>query len=234
MVLRVPLTILDGSGIVGTFHLFRGHDFRVGVCMISGDLSRIGSECHPWFALRVRSKHEQIASLHLQSRGYEEFSPTYKVETQWSDRKKMTERSFFPGYVFCRLNADDRLPVLTVPGVVGIVGFGGGPTSIPEEEVERVRAMLRSGLLVTPWPFLKIGQRVLIEHGPLAGIEGILQEVKGRFRIVVSINLLQRSVSSEIERAWVRPLNSPHPEELQRRGGVGLDRHMLDSMISAK
>lgn len=219
--------------MVVTFHLFRSHEFRVGVCMISQDLSRIGTESHPWFALRVRSKHEQIASLHLQSRGYQEFSPTYKVESQWSDRKKITERSFFPGYVFCRLNADDRLPVLTVPGVVGIVGFGGGPTTIPEEEVERVRAMLLSGLLVTPWPFLKIGQRVLIEHGPLAGIEGILQEVKGRFRIVVSINLLQRSVSSEIERSWVRPLNTaPHQDTPQ--GGVVLDRPMLDSMISAK
>jgi transcription antitermination factor NusG len=146
----------------------------------------------------------------------------------------LTDRSFFPGYVFCRLNADDRLPVLTVPGVVGIVGFGGRPSSIPEEEVERVRAMLRSGILVTPWPFLKIGQRVLIERGPLAGIEGILQEVKGRFRIVVSISLLQRSVSSEIERAWVRPLNTPPSEDLSRRGEAAPDRHMLDSMISAK
>src|SRR6202790_899283 len=109
--------------------------------MISTDVMEIRDGFHPWFALRVRSKHEQVASLHLRKRGYEEFSPTYKVERQWSDRKKMTEQSFFPGYVFCRLDADDRLPVLTVPGVVGIVGFGDGPTSIPEQEVERVRAM---------------------------------------------------------------------------------------------
>src|ERR1700682_4315017 len=112
--------------------------------MISQDLIHIGGKLHPWFALRVRSKHEQVASLHLRRRGYEEFSPAYKVERQWSDRKKMTDQSFFPGYVFCRLDADDRLPVLTVPGVVGIVGFGDGPTSIPEEEVERVRTMLGS------------------------------------------------------------------------------------------
>lgn len=189
--------------------------------MIFRDSGPIGGEVHPWFALRVRSKHEQVASLHLKQRGFEEFSPTYKVERQWSDRKKTTDQSFFPGYVFCRLDTDDRLPVLTVPGVVGIVGFGDGPAPIPEEEVQRVRSMLDSGLLVTPWPFLKVGQTVLIERGPLAGIEGILHEVKGKFRIVVSINLLQRSVSSEIDRAWVRPLKPhvPHEDLARRRLG---------------
>jgi transcription antitermination factor NusG len=187
--------------------------------MSSQDFGKTCGEVYPWFALRVRSKHEQVAALHLRRRGYEGFSPTYKVERQWSDRKKTTDQSFFPGYVFCRLDSEDRLPVLTVPGVVGIVGFGDGPATILDEEVERVRAMLGSGLLVTPWPFLKVGQTVLIERGPLAGIEGILQEVKGKFRIVVSINLLQRSVSSEIERAWVRPLKpSLVNEGLTRRG----------------
>jgi transcription antitermination factor NusG len=200
--------------------------------MISEDLDRI-VEFHPWFALRVRSKHEQVASLHLRKRGYEEFSPTYKVERQWSDRKKMTDQAFFPGYVFCRLDANDRLPVLTVPGVVGILGFGDGPTSIPEEEVERVRRMVSSGLLVTPWPFLKIGQTVLIEQGPLAGIEGILKEEKGKFRIVVSINLLQRSVSSEIERAWVRPLKQlTSNKALAQAPAVGFDPRVLNSMIT--
>src|ERR1700722_19106637 len=181
--------------------------------MISQDFEQVAIEIFPWFALQVRSNHEQVASLHLRSRGFEEFSPSYKVERQWSDLKKTADQSLFPGYVFCRLNAHDRLPVLTVPGVVGIVGFADGPMSIPEEEVARVRAMLNSGLVVMPWPFLKVGETVLIERGPLAGIEGILQEVKGKCRIVVSISLLQRSVSSEIERAWVRPLKLPHASQ---------------------
>jgi transcription antitermination factor NusG len=77
---------------------------------------------------------------------------------------------------------------------------------VPDQEIEHVRTMIQSGLLVTPWPFLHVGQGVLIERGPLAGVEGILQEVKGRFRLVVSIPLLQRSVSTEIDRDWVRPL----------------------------
>ncbi len=165
------------------------------------------SELLPWFALRVRSKHERVSAEHLRYRGYEEFSPTYKAEAQWSDRKKTAERFLFPGYVFCRLNPNDRLPVLTTPGVVGLVG-NGGPSPIPDAEIERIRLMTGSGLLITPWPFLRVGQRVILEHGPLTGLEGILQEVDKGWRLVVSISLLQRSVSAEVDRSWVRPLKS--------------------------
>ena len=164
---------------------------------------------HPWFAVRVRSNRERQVSLHLRERGYEEFAPSFRIESQWSDRKKLVDQALFPGYVFCRLNPHDRLPVLQVPGVVGLVGIGKVPEVIPEHEVGRVRALIRSGLLVTPWPFLKVGQQVLIERGPLAGLEGILQSEKGKFRLVVSITLLQRSVSAEIDRIWVRPVTNP-------------------------
>lgn len=165
----------------------------------------------PWFALRVRSNYERVAAIHLRDRGFEEFSPTYKTERQWSDRKKQIDAFLFPGYVFCRLNPTDRLPVLTIPGVVGLVGFGKGPTPIPQNEIESVRRMVGSGLLVAPWPFLSAGEAVLIERGPLAGVEGILKEVKKSFRLVVSVHLLQRSVSVEVDRSWVRPVSSARP-----------------------
>ena len=161
---------------------------------------------HPWFAVRVRSHHERTAAIHLEERGYEEFAPSYKVERHWSDRKKEIEQFLFPGYVFCRLNPQYRLPVLTAPGVVGLVGFGKTPTPIPDHEIERIRRMVQSGLLVTPWPFLELGQTVVIERGPLAGVEGILEEVKGKCRLIVSVNLLQRSVAAEVDRNWVRPV----------------------------
>lgn len=204
--------------------------------MISQDFLQVVNDIQPWFALRVRSNYESVASLHLRSRGFEEFSPSYKVERQWSDRKRSMDQSLFPGYVFCRLNTHDRLPVLTVPGVVGIVSFGDGPMTIPEEEVARVRAMLNSGLVVMPWPFLKVGETVLIERGPLAGVEGILQEVKGKYRIVVSINLLQRSVSSEIDRAWVRPVKQSRQSELTDHAAPRRlsDRHLLNSAMAIK
>jgi transcription antitermination factor NusG len=163
---------------------------------------------HPWFAIRVRSKHERMVALHLRERGYEEFSPSYKAERQWSDRKKTTEQFLFPGYVFCRFNVLDRLPLLTVPGVVDLVRFGSTILPIPDHQIEHVRTMVCSGLLITPWPFLEVGQKVLIERGPLAGVEGILTAVKGKSRLVVSIGLLQRSVSTEIDRMWIRPLGN--------------------------
>jgi transcription antitermination factor NusG len=89
---------------------------------------------------------------------------------------------------------------------VDVVGFGKLPELIPDAEIERVRRMVDSGLLVTPYPYVAIGQAVLIERGPLSGVEGILMEVKGKARLVVSVNLLRRSVSAEIDRLAVRPI----------------------------
>ena len=166
-------------------------------------------DLHRWFAVRVRSNQERIAQAHLRERGYEEFAPSYKSERRWSDRKKEIDQFLFPGYVFCRFNPQDRLPVLTAPGVVDLVGFGNIPEPIAEEEIERVRRMVEFGLLVTPFHFVEVGQAVLIERGPLAGVEGILAEVKGKCRLVVSISLLKRSVSAEVDRNSIRPLRSP-------------------------
>jgi transcription antitermination factor NusG len=160
----------------------------------------------PWFAVRVRSNREQLVALHLRDRGVEEYAPSYEVTTQWTDRKKTSNKFLFPGYVFCRLDTSNRLPVLSIPGVVGLVGCGKTPVPIPEFEIDRVRAMVNSGLPLVPWPYLDTGDTVFIERGPLAGVEGILQSTKGVHRIVISFSLLQRSVSAEIDRAWVRPL----------------------------
>ena len=165
------------------------------------------TEAYPWFALRVRSNYERLTMVHLRERGFEEFSPSRTTERRWSDRKKTIEEFLFPGYVFCRLNPQDRLPILTTPGVMGFVGCGKTPLEIPEHEIESIRRMLKSGLLVLPWPRLELGQSVLIERGPLTGVEGILQEVKGKCRLVVAINLLRRSVFTEVDRNWVRPVS---------------------------
>lgn len=167
---------------------------------------------YPWFAVRVRSNQERIAAAHLRERGFEEFSPSCKVERRWSDRKKEIDQFLFPGYVFCRLDPSNRLPVLTAPGVVDLIGFGKIPAAVPDHEIDAIRRMVQSGLFVMPWPFLKVGHRVLIERGPLAGLEGILDEVKGKCRLVVSVDLLQRSVSAEVDRDWIRPL-PPTPQD---------------------
>jgi transcription antitermination factor NusG len=159
-----------------------------------------------WYAVRVRSNYERVTATHLRERGYEEFSPCYEVRRRWSDRTKTINQPLFPGYVFARLNPHNRLLVVTAPGVVGLVGLGKLPVPIPDQEIENIRKMVQSGVLMKPWPFLEVGQRVLIESGPLAGVEGILQDVKGKFRLVVSISLLHRSASAEVDRACVRPI----------------------------
>jgi transcription antitermination factor NusG len=162
----------------------------------------------PWFALHVRSNHERVTLTHLRERGYEEFAPSYLSERRWTDRTKRIETFLFPGYVFCRFDPKRRLEVLTAPGVVDVVGLGKIPEPIPHPEMERVREMVESGLPVRPYPYVQVGQAVLIERGPLAGIEGILVEVKGKVRLVVSVTLLQRSVSAEIDRYSIRPIST--------------------------
>jgi transcription antitermination factor NusG len=162
-----------------------------------------------WFALRVKSNFEKTSSQILLQKGYEAFLPTYYTRNRWSDRIKTVERPLFPGYLFCRFYVDDRLPILVTPGIVGVVGFGKTLVPIPEVEIQAVEAMVRSGLPTMPWPFLRVGQRLIMERGPLRGLEGILQEIKSSYRFVVSVNLLQRSVAAEVESDWVRPVGPP-------------------------
>ena len=171
----------------------------------------------PWYALRIRSNFEKATSQILQQKGYEAFLPAYQVRTRWSDRIKMVERPLFPGYLFCRFHERARLPILVTPGVVSVVGMGKIPVPVPEEEVEAVAALLRSGLPATPWPFVRVGQRVVIERGPLRGVEGILQEIKNTYRLVVSVQLLQRSVAAEVEANWIRPVGGTPESAAARR-----------------
>ena len=162
---------------------------------------------HPWYAIRVQSKFAKVASAVLRQKGFEEFLPLYRAKRFWSDRVKELDLPLFPGYLFCRLDISERLlPVVTTPGVLGIVSAGRNPVSIPDQEIELVQAVVRSGLPAMPWPALSTGSLVLIEHGPLAGVEGVVLDVDKKYRLIVSVSMLQRSVAVEIQREWVRPL----------------------------
>jgi transcription antitermination factor NusG len=162
---------------------------------------------HSWYAIRIQSKYEQVASATLRGKGYEEFLPLYRCRRRWSDRIKEIDVPLFPGYLFCRFNVRDRLlPILTTPGVISIVGAGKTPVAVSDEEIATVQAIVRSGLPARPWPCLTVGSRVFIDRGPLAGVEGICLNVDKVFRLLVSIPLLQRSVAVEIEREWARPV----------------------------
>src|SRR5690348_8614342 len=144
----------------------------------------------PWFALRLRSNFEKTTARLLESRGYEVFLPTYRARTRRLDRIKEIQAPLFAGYVFCRIDINHRLPVLTTPGVVGIVSLGKIPEPIADREIAAVRAIAESRLLSQPWPFLQTGDRIVVESGPLAGTEGILTCIKGEYRLVATISLL--------------------------------------------
>jgi len=159
-----------------------------------------------WFALKVRARAELTASDLLLNRGFEVFCPTYRDHRKYSDRIKKVEAALFPGYVFCRLDWSNRLPVLSVPNVEYIVGFGPQPSPADPVEIEAIQTLVRSGVLCRPHPFLRVGQRVRLQSGPLANIEGILIGDRGSHRLVVSVDLLQRSIAAEVDSAFVRPL----------------------------
>ncbi len=163
-----------------------------------------GNTQFPWYVVAVRPNRERATSLVLQEQGYEVFLPVYRVRHKWSDRLKEIEVPLFSGYTFCRFDPRHRLPILQVPGVVSILGFpGAGPAPVDETEIDALRILLRSDLAVGPWPFLREGNFVTVERGPLSGVEGIIVEVKSKCRLVVSVSLLQRSVYAEIDRDWV-------------------------------
>ena len=159
-----------------------------------------------WYAVQVRSRHEDVVARHFRVRGLDAFLPLYRERHRWSDRFEEVDLPLFPGYVFCQFNALNRLPVLTVPGVVQIVGAGKNLLPIEESEIAAIQAAVKSGLPTRPSPFLEIGQKVRIEYGPLCGIEGILLGFRGRQRLLLSVTLLQRSVAVEINGEGVRPL----------------------------
>lgn len=163
------------------------------------DLHSISAVPFPWFGIRTRSNFEKITSAILASKGYSQYLPLYRVKRRWSDRDVETHRPLFPGYVFCRFDSKQRLPILSTPGVVSIIGFGNEPAPIPDEEIEAIQTILTSGLDAEPCPFLREGQRVRIKSGLLEGLEGILTKKKSDLRVVVSVAMLQRSVAVEID-----------------------------------
>ena len=169
---------------------------------------RDGLESSSWHALRVRSRHEKIAQTHLSSRGYVAFAALYRRTTRWSDRQRNVEIPLFPGYVFCRFDPHHRLPVLSAPGVLHVVGTGSESTPIPEAEIAAVRVLIDSGLRLEPYPYLCVGDRVVVERGPLEGLEGIVLRMKSSVRIVMSVNMLERSVVAEVDRDSIRLLPS--------------------------
>ena len=158
-----------------------------------------------WYALAVRPRHDRAVSRALEHKGYQTLVPLYKKRRRYSVRFRESELPLFPGYIFCRFDPLTRLPILTTPGVIQILGAGRMPIPVQESEIASLQTALRLQLPVQPFPFLETGQRVRITEGALAGVEGIVTSFKQCLRLVLSISLLQRSVLLEIDRDCVSP-----------------------------
>lgn len=177
-----------------------------------------------WFALHVKSRHEKQVSLALRNKGYDEFLPLYRSRNKWADRYKDVYLPLFSGYVFCRIDATDLTPTLVTPGVIDAVRFGKKAAAIEDAEILRLQSVVTSPVDFQPWPYLTVGERVRIIEGSLSGIEGILVQVKSSYRVILSVDLLQRSVAIEADRDWVVPVGTERrppqfctSELLQRR-----------------
>ncbi len=152
-----------------------------------------------WYAVHTRHQHEKLVARTLANKGFEIFLPLYTEVRQWRDRVKKVEVPLFTCYVFLRGDLDRRLPILTTPGVHGLVGSAGKLAGIPEEEIKAVRRVVENQINVEPHPFLKCGDIVRVKSGALRGVEGFLVRKKGQTRLILSVTLLERSVAAEVD-----------------------------------
>lgn len=161
-----------------------------------------------WYALQVRSRWERSASVILSGKGYETLLPTCHSQRRQGRRVREVLAPLFPGYVFCRFDVSNRLPILVTPGVISVVGQGRAPAPVDAAEISSIQALVSRGLPAQSWPYLEVGQRIRIDKGALTGIEGILIGFKGQLRIVVSVTLLRRSVAMQVDRASITPVRT--------------------------
>jgi transcription antitermination factor NusG len=157
-----------------------------------------------WYALYTRHQHEKRVHQILTGKGLDAFLPLYTTAHQWKDRVKRVSLPLFPCYVFLRGPFLHWLPVLTTPGIHSVVGFGGHPANISSSEIEAIRRVVESPVQAEPHPFLRCGDHVRVTAGPLRGLEGILVRKKNWCKLVLSVEMLQRSVAVEVDVAMVR------------------------------
>ena len=162
-----------------------------------------------WFAVTVKPQHEKAVAEQLRSKCLESYTPLYTARHRWCDRTKALQLPLFPRYVFCRFGLPQRTLVLRTPGITSVVSFGDRPCPVSDEEIEGVKKMISSGQTLHLYPHIAVGQRVRIRAGAMIGLVGLLVREKTAYRLVVNVELLNRSVAVEIERELVEPIASP-------------------------
>lgn len=161
-----------------------------------------------WYAVRTRSRHEKLVARQLEKQGIQSYLPVVTKISQWSDRRKQVEEPLFSGYAFVRLDpsSSERVRVLQTQGVVSFVGVQGTGVPIPDREIENINMLLSSQIAYEERPYLHVGQRVRVCGGALDGMEGILTAENSDRSVVISIGLIQRSLSVRVAGYNVEPL----------------------------
>lgn len=160
-----------------------------------------------WYAAYTRPRHEKRVADQLHRKAVETFLPLYETVRKWRNGRHRIRLPLFPGYTFVRISLNERLAVLKVPGVVSLVGANGAPIPLQESELMNLRQALSKGVRAEPHPFLVAGRRVRITSGPFAGLQGVLKRRKGQSCVVVSLELIQRSMLVELDSAEIEPLS---------------------------
>ncbi len=164
-----------------------------------------------WYAIYTKARHEKRVAEQLIQKSVETLLPMYESIRRWRNGRHRVQFPLFPGYAFVRIALKDRLEVVKTPGVVRLVSFDGKPKPLPEEEIAAVRRGLAAGVGLRPHPYLTIGRHVHVVSGPLQGMRGILVRRKGQFRVVVSLDLIMRSIVADVDIADIRPEATTSP-----------------------
>lgn len=172
---------------------------------LPGTAGQVRSAQANWYAVYTCPRHEKFVAQQIRQRRVACFLPLYRSVRRWKDRRKELELALFPGYVFVHIAPEERLPVLQSAGVIRFVSFNGHPSPLPESEIESLIRALASGVRAEPHPYLTLGRRVRIRKGPLARAEGILVRRKERCRVVLSLDILMRSVGVEVDESNIEP-----------------------------
>ena len=159
-----------------------------------------------WHAMQTRSRHEQVVRDQRAAKSLTHLLPLWQKRSVWKDRVKAVEVPLFGGYLFGYFALHDRVAVLETVGVARLVGINGKPVPVPEEQIAAVRTMVEQRLPYDPHPYLTEGMRVRIKRGVLAGAEGVLIEKKHKYRLVISVDIIQQGVAVDIDSADVEPL----------------------------
>jgi transcription antitermination factor NusG len=150
-----------------------------------------------WIAIQTAPRHEKRVEARLEYKGYECFLPLYQSVRQWSDRNAKVDLPLFPSYLFCKICPNAHGPMITTPGVVRLVGAGRAPEPISDVEIAAIHKLV-SDTTALPCPYLNVGDRVRVTMGPLRGISGILTTIRNQNRLIISVDILMRSISVEI------------------------------------